>query len=60
MLKFDEMNAPEDASGLPEVIFHELLNSKPSPEGLHLTEGTRYIVLGLPVRWKARFGQASR
>ena len=39
MLKFDERNAPEDATGPPEMIFCELLNSKPSLDGLHQTKG---------------------
>ena len=46
MLKFDEMSAPEDATALPEMIFVELMNSKPSRERLHPTEGAGYKVLG--------------
>jgi len=35
MLKFDESNAPEDATFPSGNEFCELLNSKPSLEGLH-------------------------
>jgi hypothetical protein len=45
VLKFDEMNAPEVSNWLPELIFYELMNSKPSEECLHPTKGAGYKVL---------------
>jgi len=45
MLKFDEMNAPEDANRSSGNYFSELMNSKPSLDGLHQTKGTSHKVL---------------
>jgi hypothetical protein len=45
MLKFDEMNASEDATDPSEMVSVNCSNSKPSEEALHPTEGTRYNVL---------------
>jgi hypothetical protein len=44
MLKFDDMNVPEDATRPQEMIFCELMNTNPSEEGLHPTKGTRQKV----------------
>src|SRR5579872_7600600 len=42
MLKFDEINVPEDATSSPGYTC-ELLNSKPSVQGLHQTKGTQDV-----------------
>jgi hypothetical protein len=35
MLKFDEINVPEDATTPPKATFYGQPNSKPSLDGLH-------------------------
>jgi len=43
MLKFDEINAPEDATLACRNNFHEQLDSTPSLNGLHQSKGTHNV-----------------